>query len=141
MPAFDWPAADPPVYQFPMDESNAAHNAAQDEQALDSVRVLISEVRASKGQEIAAVIMEPIMSEGGDNPFSANFAQGVRSLTKELGIYMIVDEVQTGVCTSGTYWAHEQWGLDRWARNRKPPFPLCFSAAFLSFCRCDSSAI
>ena len=25
---------------------------------------------------------------------------------------MIVDEVQTGVCTTGTYWAHEQWGLD-----------------------------
>ena len=29
--------------------------------------------------------MEPIMSEGGDNPFSAGFAQGIRSLTRELG--------------------------------------------------------
>ena len=41
--------------------------------------------RISRGQEVAAVIMEPIMSEGGDNPFSAGFAQGIRSLTRELG--------------------------------------------------------
>ena len=79
----------------------------------------------TKGQEIAAVIMEPIMSEGGDNPFSPNFAHGIRSLTMELGIFMIVDEVQTGVCTSGTYWAHEQWGLDRCG----PPLPRLRRAA------------
>jgi len=37
--------------------------------------------------------MEPIQSEGGDNYLSAEFAQGVRDLTLELGIYMLVDEV------------------------------------------------
>lgn len=112
IPAFDWPAADPPLYKFPMDESNAVYNNAQDDAALARIRDQIADVRAQKGQEVAAVIMEPIMSEGGDNPFSARFSQGIRTLTKELGIFMIVDEVQTGVCTSGTYWAHEQWGLD-----------------------------
>ena len=38
MPAFDWPAADPPVYAYPMDESNAAHNDAQDQVGLVAIR-------------------------------------------------------------------------------------------------------
>ena len=37
--------------------------------------------------------------------------RGVRDLTTELGIYMIVDEVQTGVCSTGKFWAHEHWNL------------------------------
>ena len=45
-----------------------------------------------------AVIIEPIQTEGGDNQISAEFAQGLQDITKDLGIYFIVDEVQTGVC-------------------------------------------
>jgi len=55
--------------------------------------------------------MEPILAEGGDLQISSEFAQGIRDLTHELGIYFICDEVQTGCVTSGTYWAHEQWNL------------------------------
>ena len=76
--------------------------------------------------EVAAIIIEPIMSEGGDNQISAEFAQGLQDITKELGIYFIVDEVQTGVCQTGEYWAHEHWNL------REAPDFVTFAKKMLS---------
>ena len=61
---------------------------------------------------MAAVIVEPIQSEGGDFHATPSFFRGLRELTKKRGVYMIVDEVQTGVGATGTFWAHEKWGLD-----------------------------
>ena len=91
-PAFDWPAADPPRYKYPLAE-NAEYNRQQDEQSLADVRAKIAQWKEEKGQEVVAIILEPIMSEGGDNQISAEFAQGVQDITKELGIFFIVDEV------------------------------------------------
>ena len=42
----------------------------------------------------------------------SQWAQCIRKLTRDLGIYFIVDEVVTSVGVTGTFWAHEQWGLD-----------------------------
>jgi 4-aminobutyrate aminotransferase/(S)-3-amino-2-methylpropionate transaminase len=42
------------------------------------------------------MIVEPIQSEGGDNQASPSFFQGLRDITKNHGVVMIVDEVQTG---------------------------------------------
>mmetsp|Transcript_36221 Transcript_36221/g.47574 ORF Transcript_36221/g.47574 Transcript_36221/m.47574 type:complete len:311 (+) Transcript_36221:604-1536(+) len=109
-PAFDWPAAEPPRYQYPLEE-NVEYNRAQDESSLAEVRSLISQWKSEKGSQVVAIIVEPIMSEGGDNQLSAAFAQGLQDITKEHGIYFIVDEVQTGVCQTGSFWAHEQWNL------------------------------
>jgi len=79
-----------------------------------------------KNCETAAVIIEPVMAEGGDNYVSPNFAQKLRDLTKELGIYMIVDEVQSGVAVSGDFWAHEHWNLD------SPPDFVTFAKKMIS---------
>ena len=79
-----------------------------------------------KGCEVVAAIIEPIQSEGGDNYISPYFGNGLRKLTKELGIYMIIDEVQTGVAATGTYWAHEQWNLE------SPPDFVAFAKKMLS---------
>ena len=91
-PAFDWPAAEPPRYKFPLSE-NVEYNRQQDEASLADVRAKISEWHEEKSSEVVAIIIEPIMSEGGDNQISAEFAQGLQDITKELGIYFIVDEV------------------------------------------------
>ena len=91
-PAFDWPAAEPPRYQYPL-EDNVEYNTAQDEASLADVRAKISEWKTEKNSEVCAVVIEPIMSEGGDNQISAEFAQGLQDITKELDIYFIVDEV------------------------------------------------
>ncbi len=60
---------------------------------------------------MAAVIVEPVQAEGGDKHASPAFFRGVAELTKKSGAAFIVDEVQTGVCASGKYWAHEHWNL------------------------------
>jgi len=76
------------------------------------VSKLIQDWRIHKNTEIAAVIIEPIMGDGGNNPISSFFANGLRKLTSDLGISMILDEVQSGVAVTGKFWAHEHWNLD-----------------------------
>lgn len=55
----------------------------------------------------AAVILEPIQGEGGVIPAPVKFLQTVRRVTKELGIPMIVDEIQCGIGRSGKFFAFE----------------------------------
>ncbi len=55
----------------------------------------------------AAVILEPIQGEGGVIPAPIKFLQTVRRVTKELGIPMIVDEIQCGMGRSGRLFAFE----------------------------------
>ena len=125
IPAFHWPAAQNPRYKYPLAD-NVEYNRAQDEASLADIRAKISEWKDSYGKEVVAVVMEPIQSEGGDNYLSNEFAQGVRDLTLELGIYFIVDEVQTSVCSTGKFWGHEHWNLTT------PPDFVTFAKKMLS---------
>ena len=60
----------------------------------------------------AAVIMELVQGEGGVNPATLLFAQRVRKLTRDLGIPLIIDEVQTGGGRTGTWFAFEQYDIE-----------------------------
>lgn len=60
----------------------------------------------------AAVILELIQGEGGVIPATQEFARRVRNVTRELGIPLIVDEVQTGCGRTGTWFAFEQYGIE-----------------------------
>jgi 4-aminobutyrate aminotransferase/(S)-3-amino-2-methylpropionate transaminase len=53
--------------------------------------------RNAKGRSVAALIVEPIQSEGGDFHASGSFFRRLREVTLKQGVYLIVDEVQTGV--------------------------------------------
>lgn len=92
VPAFDWPAAENPVYKYPL-EDNVEYNADQDRMSLADVRAKVEQWKAEKGSEVIAVVIEPCQAEGGDNWISNEYARGLRELTLELGIFMIVDEV------------------------------------------------
>ena len=59
----------------------------------------------------AAVILEPIQGEGGVIPAPAKFLQTIRRVTQELGIPMIVDEIQCGIGRSGKFFAFEHAGI------------------------------
>ena len=59
----------------------------------------------------AAVILEVVQGEGGVIPAPTDFIQGVRRVTRELDIPLIVDEVQCGCGRSGTWFAFEQHGI------------------------------
>ena len=109
IPAFNWPISNFPRYLYPLEE-NTNYNKEQDEKCLDEVAHLI-EQQKSKNCDVAAVIVEPIQSEGGDFHASPDFFKGLQKICKQNNIIFIVDEVQTGGGSSGTFWAHEQWNL------------------------------
>jgi diaminobutyrate-2-oxoglutarate transaminase len=60
----------------------------------------------------AAVLLELVQGEGGVIPATVEFAQRIRALTRELGIPLVVDEVQTGCGRTGTWFAFEQYGIE-----------------------------
>lgn len=60
----------------------------------------------------AAVIVEMVQGEGGVIPADREFMQRIRALTRELGIPLIADEVQTGCGRTGTWFAFEQYDIE-----------------------------
>jgi 4-aminobutyrate aminotransferase/(S)-3-amino-2-methylpropionate transaminase len=107
IPAFDWPQAPFPACKYPLDQ-NAEYNATEEARCLEEVERLITTYH----NKPAAIIIEPIQSEGGDNHASPSFFRGLRALTQKHKVLFIVDEVQTGVGATGKFWAHEHWNLD-----------------------------
>ncbi|KAF7637224.1 hypothetical protein Mgra_00003400 [Meloidogyne graminicola] len=75
IPAFKWPSANFPRYLYPLEE-NKKYNDEQDKKCLDEVVELI-EAGKREGTEVAAVIVEPIQCEGGDNHASPAFFSAV----------------------------------------------------------------
>ena len=59
----------------------------------------------------AAVILEPVQGEGGVNPAPVEWLRQIRRTTHELGIPLILDEVQSGVGRTGTFYAFEKAGI------------------------------
>ncbi|TPX52698.1 4-aminobutyrate---2-oxoglutarate transaminase [Synchytrium endobioticum] len=106
IPALNWPKATFPTIKYPYEEYDA-ENKKSEQQSLTELENLIKNWKVP----VAAVIIEPIQGEGGDNAASPAFYQNIRDLTKTLGVMMIVDEVQTGVGATGKFWAHEYWNL------------------------------
>ncbi|CDK29740.1 unnamed protein product [Kuraishia capsulata CBS 1993] len=119
IPAFNWPKAPFPSLKYPLDQF-VTENKKEEERCLAEFEKVIQQWST----QIAAIIIEPIQSEGGDNHASPSFFQSLRDLTLKYDILMIVDEVQTGVGASGKFWAHEHWNLTT------PPDMVTFSKKF-----------
>ncbi|VWX53181.1 aspartate aminotransferase family protein [Novosphingobium sp. 9U] len=67
--------------------------------------------KASIGPHTAGFLVEPIQGEGGIRIADAAFLQGLRALCDEHELMLILDEVQSGVGRSGTFYAYEQFGI------------------------------
>ena len=61
---------------------------------------------------VAAVILEPVLGEGGVIPLDPEFIKAAREYTREHGALLIVDEVQSGFGRTGAPWAHMEAGVD-----------------------------
>ncbi len=72
---------------------------------IDSVKALI-------GPDTVAVMLEPVQGEGGVIPAAPEFLRALRALTREHGILLIVDEVQSGMGRTGRLFAHQHAGID-----------------------------
>lgn len=71
---------------------------------LDSVKALVND-------KTCAVIMETIQGEGGINPATPEFIEGVRKICDENDILLILDEIQCGMGRSGSYFAWQKMGV------------------------------
>ncbi|MCF6236568.1 MAG: aspartate aminotransferase family protein [Gammaproteobacteria bacterium] len=78
------------------------HIAYDDLDALEAI---------SNNKNIVAVLLEPIQGEGGVNIPSADYLSGVRSICDRNEWLMMVDEVQTGICRTGDWFAYQHCNI------------------------------
>jgi predicted acetylornithine/succinylornithine family transaminase len=67
---------------------------------------------ASIDPSVSAVLLEPVQGEGGVNPATTEYFQGVRRLCDERNLLFMVDEVQTGLGRTGVWFAHHHFGVE-----------------------------
>ncbi len=72
----------------------------------------IEAIRSSISEDTCAVMLEPILGESGVVVPSPGYLKEVRALCDELGLLMILDEVQTGMGRTGTLFAYEHEGIE-----------------------------
>jgi len=106
-PKFTWPRIDNPKLRFPVTPEVEADVKAAEERALDQMRRAF----ADNPDDIAAIIVEPIQAEGGDNHFRPEFLQSLERMARQNECFFVVDEVQTGIGLTGKMWAHEHFGI------------------------------
>lgn len=68
-------------------------------------------LRAAVTQDVAAVVLEPIQGEAGVRPADPAYLQLARELTTAHGALLVLDEVQTGVARTGSWFAFQQAGV------------------------------
>jgi acetylornithine/N-succinyldiaminopimelate aminotransferase len=70
------------------------------------------EAAVSPGGELATIIIEPILGEGGIVPLEEDFVRAAAEIAREVGALLCVDEVQAGLGRTGTFFAFEQLGVE-----------------------------
>ena len=68
-------------------------------------------LEASLSPDVAAVLLEPVQGEGGVNPATIEYFQGVEKLCRNRGILFMVDEVQTGFGRTGAWFGYQHFGV------------------------------
>ncbi len=106
-PKFQWPRITNPKMTFPFEGENEAKTIQLEIQAEQEIKDAFHKYP----NDIAAIIIEPIQGEGGDNHFRPEFLQKLRQLADENECLLIFDEIQTGVGITGTMWAFEQMNV------------------------------
>lgn len=64
------------------------------------------------GPDVAALVVEPIKGEAGVVELPAGYLERARDLTREHGVLLIIDEIQTGAGRTGTWFAFQQHGIE-----------------------------
>ena len=97
----------PEVYRVPFPHE---YRGIDVEGALKALRrAFVTQVAA---ESVAAIVMEPILGEGGFVVAPTAFVRGVREICNEHGIVFVADEVQTGFGRTGKMWAMEHHGVE-----------------------------
>jgi L-lysine 6-transaminase len=103
---FDWPRVSLPKINFPYNDANHEDLLRREELSIAQIKKAFEENK----DDVCAIIIEPIQSEGGDNHVRKEFLENLRQLADENEAMLIYDEVQTGVGLTGKFWCHEHFG-------------------------------
>jgi L-lysine 6-transaminase len=114
-PKFDWPRISNPYIKFPMSTEELKILKKQERDSILEIKDAI----IKNPNDIAAVIIEPIQGEGGDNFFRDDFFISLREICDENNMLLIFDEVQTGIGITGKMWAYQHYSIQ--------PDILCFA--------------
>lgn len=106
-PKFPWPRIVNPKLRFPVDAAEIERVERVEALAIAQVKQSLVENR----DDLAALIIEPIQAEGGDNHFRPEFLAALRHLCDENDMLLIFDEVQTGVGLTGSMWGFQTMGV------------------------------
>ena len=106
-PKFDWPRIVNPKLRYPITDEVLAEVKAVEAKAIAQIEAAVKE----NPDMIAALIIETIQGEGGDNHFRAEFLQELSRLADEHEFLLILDEIQCGMGLTGNMWAYEHYGF------------------------------
>jgi predicted acetylornithine/succinylornithine family transaminase len=71
----------------------------------------LAELEKNLDETVGAVLLEPVQGEGGVNPATVEYFQGVEALCRERGILFMIDEVQTGFARTGRWFGFQHFGV------------------------------
>lgn len=103
---FDWPRIVTPGIEYPFTDERHETLQKKEKLALKQIKLAFK----NNPDDICAIIIEPILSEGGDIHLRIEFFEELRKLADENECLLIYDEVQTGVALTGKFWCHEHFG-------------------------------
>ncbi|MDF1663319.1 MAG: L-lysine 6-transaminase [Planctomycetota bacterium] len=106
-PKFPWPRVAPPVCHFPLDANALADVQGAEKSCLEEIEREFEENKDT----IAAIIVETIQAEGGDQHFRKEFLQALRDVCDKHDALLVFDEVQCGMGITGHWWAFQGFGV------------------------------
>jgi L-lysine 6-transaminase len=116
-PKFDWPRVSTPACTGCEGcvETSCQRSGAVNDAVAAAEAVAIEEIEAAikeRGHKVAAILLETIQGEGGDNHFRPEFLKKLREICDREDVLLMFDEVQCGMGLTGTWWAWQQLGVE-----------------------------
>jgi acetylornithine aminotransferase len=78
---------------------------------VEHLEATIDALEAAMGPDVAALVLEPIQGEAGVVDLPEGYLERARELTERHGALLILDEIQTGIGRTGTWFAFQQFGI------------------------------
>ena len=106
-PKFPWPRVINPKINVYEEEAYPLTIEDREAKSLSQIDAVLKQF----GPQVAAILIEPLQSEGGDNHFRPEFLRLLRKIADKNSALLIFDEVQTGLGGSGKWWCWEHFGI------------------------------
>ncbi len=104
---FDWPRIDTPDLTFPVTEKVIERVKEEEDESIRQINKALED----RGEDISAMIIEPIQGEGGDRHFRPEFMARLRKVCDGNDVMLVFDEIQSGFGLTGEWWAYQHYDV------------------------------